>query len=77
MENNNNNQNLTVWQKLSKTFGPDGTLGQGEPDYRLDKSEILKTKDKAEYEREKLQKQQSHRARDKLWALRHHYTSHA
>ena len=56
---NNNNQNLTVWQKLSKTFGPDGTLGQGEPDYRLDKSEILKTKDKAEYEREKLQKQQS------------------
>ena len=59
MENNNNNQNLTVWQKLSKTFGPDGTLGQGEPDYRLDKSEILKTKDKAEYEREKLQKQQS------------------
>jgi len=59
MENNNQNQNLTVWQKLSKTFGPDGTLGQGEPDYRLDKSEILKTKDKAEYEREKLQKQQS------------------
>ena len=59
MENNNNNQNLTVWQKLSKTFGPDGTLGQGEPDYRLDKTEILKTKDKAEYEREKLQKQQS------------------
>ena len=56
---NNNNQNLTVWQKLSKTFGPDGTLGQGEPDYRLDKSEILKTKDKAEYEKEKLQKQQS------------------
>jgi hypothetical protein len=56
---NNNNQNLTVWQKLSKTFGPDGTLGQGEPDYRLDKTEILKTKDKAEYEREKLQKQQS------------------
>ena len=56
---NNNNQNLTVWQKLSKTFGPDGTLVQGEPDYRLDKSEILKTKDKAEYEREKLQKQQS------------------
>ena len=47
MENNNNNQNLTVWQKLSKTFGPDGTLGQGEPDYRLDKSEILKTKEAA------------------------------
>lgn len=59
MENNNQKKIPTVWQKLSKTFGPDGTLGQGEPDYRLDKSEILKTKDKAEYEREKLQKQQS------------------
>jgi len=55
----NNNQNLTVWQKLSKTFGPDGTLGQGRPDYKLDKKEILKTQDKAEYERAKLQNQQS------------------
>lgn len=55
----NNNQNLTVWQKLSKTFGPDGTLGQGQPDYKLDKKEILKTQDKAEYERAKLQNQQS------------------
>lgn len=55
----NNNQNLTVWQKLSKTFGPDSTLGQGRPDYKLDKKEILKTQDKAEYERAKLQNQQS------------------
>ena len=55
----NNNQNLTVWQKLSKTFGPDSTLGQGQPDYKLDKSELLKTQDKAEYERAKLQNQQS------------------
>ena len=55
----NNNQNLTVWQKLSKTFGPDGTLGQGRPDYKLDKKESLKTQDKAEYERAKLQNQQS------------------
>ena len=39
----NNNQNLTVWQKLAKTFGPDGTLGQDQPDYKLDKKEILKT----------------------------------
>lgn len=55
----NNNQNLTVWQKLSKTFGPDSTLGQGQPDYKLDKSELLKTQDKSEYERAKLQNQQS------------------
>jgi len=54
-----NNQNLTVWQKLAKTFGPDSTLGQGRPDYKLDKKEILKTQDKAEYERAKLQNQQS------------------
>jgi len=55
----NNNQNLTVWQRLSKTFGPNGTLGQDQPDYKLDKKEILKTQDKAEYERAKLQNQQS------------------
>ena len=55
----NNNQNLTVWQRLSKTFGPDSTLGQGQPDYKLDKKELLKTQDKAEYERAKLQNQQS------------------
>ena len=39
----NNNQNLTVWQKLAKTFGPNGTLGQDQPDYKLDKKELLKT----------------------------------
>ena len=55
----NNNQNLTVWQRLAKSFGPNSTLGQGQPDYKLDKKEILKTQDKAEYERAKLQNQQS------------------
>jgi hypothetical protein len=55
----NNNKNLTVWQRLATTFGPDSTLGQGQPDYKLDKKEILKTQDKAEYERAKLQNQQS------------------
>jgi hypothetical protein len=55
----NTNQNLTVWQRLSKTFGPDSTLGQGRPDYQFDKKEILKTQDKSEYERAKLQNQQS------------------
>jgi hypothetical protein len=55
----NNNQDLTVWQRLSKTFGPNSTLGQGQPDYKLDKKEILKTQDKSEYEKAKLQNQQS------------------
>lgn len=52
-------QDLTVWQRLSKTFGPNSTLGQSQPDYKLDKSEILKTQDKSEYEKAKLQNQQS------------------
>ena len=55
----NNNQNLTVWQRLATTFGPNSTLGQGQPDYKLDKKEILKTQNKAEYEKAKLQNQQS------------------
>jgi hypothetical protein len=55
----NKDQNLTVWQRLATTFGPDSTLGQGRPDYKLDKKEILKTQDKAEYEKAKLQNQQS------------------
>ena len=55
----NNNQNLTVWQRLAQTFGPNSTMGQGQPDYKLDKSEILKTQNKVEYERAKLQNQQS------------------
>jgi hypothetical protein len=57
MENNKNN--LTTWQKLAVLFGPNSTLGQDQPDYKLDKKEILKTQDKAEYEKAKLQNQQS------------------
>jgi hypothetical protein len=48
-----------VWQRLSKTFGPDSTLGQSQPDYKLDKDQILKTQSKSEYEQAKLQNQQS------------------
>jgi uncharacterized membrane protein YgcG len=55
----NNNQNLTIWQRLSKTFGPNSLLGQDLPTYSLDKKELLKTTDKQEFEREKLQAQQS------------------
>ena len=55
----NNNQNLTVWQRLSQTFGPNSILGMGQPSYRLDKTELLKTTSKQEFEKEKLQQQQS------------------
>jgi hypothetical protein len=55
----NTNQNLTIWQRLSKTFGPNSLLGQDLPTYSLDKKELLKTPNKQEYEREKLQAQQS------------------
>ncbi len=55
----NNNQNLTVWQRLSQTFGPNSTLGMGQPTYKLDKSELLKTTNPQEFQKEKLQQQQS------------------
>jgi hypothetical protein len=57
MEQNTNQ--LTVWQRLSKTFGPNSLLGQDIPTYRFDKKELLRTRDKNEFEKEKLQSQQS------------------
>ena len=51
--------NYTVWQRLTKVFGPDSTLDQQPPVYKFDKNELLKTRDKQEYEREKLQAQQT------------------
>ena len=59
MENNQNND-LTVWQRLSKAFGPNSLLNQDYPVYKLDKKDLLKTTSKAEYEREKLQAQQTY-----------------
>ena len=56
----NKNNNLTVWQRLSKTFGPNSLLGQDYPTYHYDKKELLKTTNKQEYEREKLQAQQTY-----------------
>jgi len=53
------NKNLTIWQKLSKTFGPNSLMGMDYPSYKFDKKELLKTTDKETYEREKLQLQQS------------------
>ena len=53
-------QNLTVWQRLSKTFGPNSLLNQDYPTYKFDKKELLRTKSRDEYEKEKLQAQQSY-----------------
>lgn len=55
MENNN----LTIWQKLSQYFGPHGLSNQEYPIYTFDKKELLRTQSKSEYEREKLQAQQT------------------
>ena len=49
----------TIWQRLSKTFGPSATLDQQSPVFKFDKKELLKTTDKQEYEVEKLQAQQT------------------
>ena len=51
--------NYTIWQRLTRVFGPDSTLDQQPPVYNFDKKQILKTTNKQEYEREKLQAQQT------------------
>jgi hypothetical protein len=49
----------TVWQRLGKVFGPNSTLDQQSPVFKFDKKELLKTTDKTEFEKEKLQAQQT------------------
>jgi len=53
------NNNLTVWQKLSSVFGPNSLMNQDFPTFKFDKKELLKTTSKQEYEKEKLQAQQT------------------
>jgi hypothetical protein len=52
-------QKYTVWQRLGKVFGPNSTLDQQTPVFKFDKKELLKTTDKSEFEKEKLQAQQT------------------
>ena len=52
-------QNLTVWQRLSKTFGPNSLLKQDYPTFKFDKKELLRTTNRDDFEREKLQAQQT------------------
>ena len=55
-----NEKNLTVWQRLSQTFGPNSLLGQDIPTYQYDKKVLLRTTDKDEYEKQKLQARQTY-----------------
>ena len=50
---------LTIWQRLSQTFGPNSLLGQDYPTYKFDKQELLRTTSKEDYELEKLQARQT------------------
>ena len=52
-------QNLTVWQRLSQTFGPNSLMKQDYPTFKFDKKELLRTPNLDDYEREKLQAQQT------------------
>jgi hypothetical protein len=52
-------KNLTIWQRLSQQMGPNSLMGQDIPSFKFDKKELLRTTDKAEYEKQKLQAQQS------------------
>jgi len=53
------NKNLTVWQRLSQTFGPNSLMNQDYPVFKYDKKELLKTTNAQEYEKAKLQAQQT------------------
>ena len=57
MENNNNQ--ITVWQRLTRAFGPNALLNQDYPTYKFDKKELLRTTSKQEYDKELLQAQQT------------------
>ena len=53
-------QNMTVWQRLSQTFGSNSLLNQDYPTFKFDKKELLRTKSREEFEKEKLQAQQTY-----------------
>ena len=57
---NNDNGNLTVWQRLSHAFGPNALLNQDYPTYKFDRKDLLKTTSKQEYDKELLQAQQTY-----------------
>ena len=56
----NNEKNLTVWQRLTQAFGPNALLNQDYPTYSFDRKELLKTTSKQEFDKELLQAQQTY-----------------
>ena len=51
-------KNLTLYQRLASLFGPNGPRAP-KPSYDFDKEVLLRTDNKAEFDKEKLQQQQS------------------
>ena len=67
-QNQNNLTNPTVFQKLTKMFGFPGQVKQTKaPSFNFSKDELLKTDSREDYEKAKLQAQQSQFISDK-WA---------
>jgi hypothetical protein len=58
-------QSLTIFQKLTKTFGFQGTLRQPPPSFQLTKDELLRTDNKEDYEKALLQSRQTQYIADK------------
>ena len=64
------NQNLTVFQKLTKMFGYPGKVQDTQaPTFSFNKNELLKTDSKEEFEKAMLQAQQSQYIADKWTKL--------
>jgi hypothetical protein len=61
------NQDLTIFQKLTQIFGWQGRTQQMPPSFNFSREELLKTDDPVEFEKAKLQAQQSQFLFDK-WA---------
>ena len=57
-------QNLTIFQKLTKTFGFQGQIKEP-PSFKFNKDELLKTDSREDYEKALLQAQQSQYIADK------------
>lgn len=62
-------QNLTVYQRLTKVFGFQTDRPTTPPQYKFDRDKLLKTDSKEDFERELLQRQQSSYISDKWTKL--------
>lgn len=62
-------QNLTVYQRLTKVFGFQTDRPTTPPQYKFDRDKLLKTDSKEDFERELLQRQQSQYISDKWTKL--------